>query len=90
MPNPTTAAEWALLDAARKCVTAKHFVDPLGGPVLLCFNCTDAYARQQVDAALERAAGIARSTPCPSCDGHDHDTRLKIEIAAALRALKGK
>ena len=42
------------------------------------------------NAALERAAMIARSTPCPSCGnhGHEHDTRLKLEIAAAIRALE--
>ena len=47
--TPTTAAEWATF--------CNHFgpLAGIGGPVaLLCVDCANAYASQQVEAALER------------------------------------
>mgnify|MGYP001560146342 FL=1 len=53
MPNPTTAAEWA-----KKCSKAGHLRDvsieyESEEYDLLCTDCTDAYARQQVDACYQ-------------------------------------
>ncbi len=47
MPNPRSAAEWAL-----QCPHwARVTIDKV-----MCFDCADAYARQQVDAFLEKIA----------------------------------
>ena len=44
MPNPRTAAEWAM-----KCLT-EHDSAPA---LTLCIDCADTYARQQVREALD-------------------------------------
>ena len=54
MPNPTTAAEWATY-----CHQHAHWIawsaGQGGAEKILCFNCANAYARQQVEAFRERA-----------------------------------
>ena len=52
--NPRTAAEWAKSAEgwANRC---SH------GPLAMCCECADAYARQQVEAFRERAAQVAES-----------------------------
>ena len=74
MPNPCTAAEWA-----EKCDEKpdSHHLSAL----YMCLHCADAYARQQVEAALERAAQIANEKCISSCWSMCHDN-----IAAAIRA----
>ena len=49
MPPPTMAAEWA-----RTCTHFGPLVG-IGGPVaLLCVDCAESYARQQVEAFREQ------------------------------------
>ena len=73
MPNPTTAAEWALA-----CL---HNPVPVSGELyrkdVMCVDCAESYARQQVEAAqldwscpLCHCCGEKRhdgDDPCVSC-----------------------
>ena len=92
MPNPRTAAEWATV-----CKVSEHYIAHTLGPGnLLCLDCADAYARQQVREALENQA--AWSCPlCHCCGEKRHDggdpcvactvTRNEV-LEPALKALR--
>ena len=93
VPNPTTAAEWA-----KNCQTFGHLrkiqEHLLKFPDLLlralCETCADAYARQQVEAALQDARTIAHCHE--ACEGTGCATDIREGIdrliqAAAIRAL---
>ena len=91
MPNPTTAAEWAK-EIPRTCL---H--EPMHGQdntVRVCYACLrkglDAYARQQVEAVLERARNTVEE--CGAVGDHDDDyyhgyDQAIQDAAAAIRAL---
>ena len=57
MPDPRTAAEWAV-----KCLLEGH-VPQSPEPQIgyMCENCAESYARQQVEAALERQRGAIKA-----------------------------
>ena len=78
MPSPRPAAEWVRTVP----LDCPH---PEAREVYVCYDCAaanlDAYARQQVEAALERAAQIANEKCISSCWSMCHDN-----IAAAIRA----
>ena len=83
MPNPRPAAEWA-----KTHCKDDHVVDAW----LMCPTCADAFARQQVEAALEKLANHSAKgfTGCVVCKyvseaGHREDCLL----AAMIRALRG-
>ena len=86
MPNPTTAAEWAEWCSIHEA----HLSDTM------CIHCAEDYARQQVAAALERAAQkidpltdhIVLSKLIPSMEQPMSTAMLLKEIVAAIRALK--
>ena len=85
--NPTTAAEVvnAILGPRTRDVDAGY--DEYVALV-------DTYARQQVEAALERAAQVvdrwACSTTCDSTGAPCEHIRVAVTIAAAIRALTGE
>lgn len=83
MPNPRTAAEWA-----KQCPGNGH--DAIRDRGTLCVDCADAYARQQVEAALQDARMIAHCHE--ACEGTGCATDIREGIdrliqAAAIRAL---
>ena len=85
MPNPTTAASWA-----KECSLKGHRRDTTVFADLVCLDCADAFARQQVEAALEKLANHTAKgfTGCVVCKyvseaGHREDCLL----AAMIRAL---
>ena len=59
MSNPTTAAEWqrAIRDLVWRYATDNRHLEPTMNDLWLL---ADAYARQRVEAALERAAQMVR------------------------------
>ena len=93
--NPRTAAEWAV-----KCLLEGH-VPQSPGPQIgyMCENCADTYARQQVEAALERAVNpqmiaevMVQAMVEEYGDKEDQivdeaDLRVATKIATAIRAL---
>ena len=89
MNPPTTAAEWAEF-CYRQWHNRPH--SPYGNmPSLLCLKCTDAYARQQVEAFREQAIEwCPRYCTCPPGTEMDHKRYCAYGIAAAIAALKGE
>mgnify|MGYP001576995411 CR=1 FL=1 len=83
MPNPRTAAEWASTCFPEHWSYIGNLRLP-SNKTLLCSDCADAYARQQVEAFRERAA-----QECEMVDP-EKPTRYfyrREELPAAIRAL---
>ena len=85
MTTPISAAEWA-----RTCT---HFgpLAGIGGPVaLLCVDCAESFARQQVEAFRERVRNTVEE--CGAVGDHDDDyyhgyDQAIQDAVAAIRAL---
>ena len=90
MPTP---AEWAAT-----CADAGHRARSVGG--LLCAACAESYARQQVEAALERDEVLYQAALafCHSIEAKLSHARASqkevaledaVRAAAVIRAVKG-
>lgn len=84
MPNPTTAAEWVRTVP----LDCPH---PEARELYVCYECAaanlDAYARQRVEAALERAARLVDAYQKAEVNNPRYSI-IPREIAAAIRALE--
>ena len=81
---------WSSLNRRGKKPHFEIGADHSGDGDLMCCNCADAYAREQVEAFRERAAVIAEMTeeldgPMPVAEDHDALTAGSDRRSVAAR-----
>ena len=87
--NPRTAAE-----LAEHCIVASNEASHLDAipdelDALMCLNCADAYARQQVEAAVKEVQWLDEFVVEPEWFPNEGDRQYWQERRAAIRALRG-